>query len=132
MNPIYVGLFRDSIEAISHANSIGTTGLYLADFHESKASNEVAKFYFWLNNSIPYFGIYFFPHKKSYKSMVALNAACIGSGSTHNNISYEKGQLLYTDLENFCNYTINISHPATDWLLFNQDLWSSTNDFLES
>lgn len=122
IQPTYLGLFRDSLEAIFHAKNHSPTGLFYADFCQSDDSLECNKFYFWLNNSIPYFGIYIYPKLKLKLNMVALNAAYLTQ-----NISYERGQLLYTNLEEFCSRTIDVNHPATEWLLFNQDLWNDPN-----
>lgn len=117
MEPIFVGLFQDSLEAIQHAKNHGPTGLYLAEFTTDKFSESGHHVYFWLNDSIPYFAIYIFPLRSL--KVVALNAAFLDS-----NIPYKEGQLLYAERDEFCNQTINIGHPATEWLLFNQDLWN--------
>ena len=119
IQPTYLGLFRDSLEAIFHAKNHGATGLYYADFCQHDDSLELNKFYFWLNDSVPYFGIYIYPKIKLKLNMVALNATYLAPS-----IPYERGQLLYTSLEEFCSRTIDVSHPATEWLLFNQDLWN--------
>jgi len=118
IEPIYLGLFKDSFEAISHAKNVGTTGLYLADFFENKYTLKDNKFYFWLEESIPDFGIYIFSDRNL--TMVALNAKYLGS-----NIPYHNGQLLYTNIEEFCKHTMDKNHPAAEWLVFNQDLWNN-------
>lgn len=120
IKPIYVGLFRDSVEAIYHAKNHGSTGLYFADFHGNTEVIANSKIYFWLNDSIPYFGIYIFPKINLTLKMVALNATYLGS-----DIPYERGQLLYTNTEEFCKHTVDANHPASEWLLFNQDLWNN-------
>ena len=120
IEPVYLGLFQDSLEAIYHGKTHSPTGLYYADFLQDEDSLESNKLYFWLNDSIPYFGIYIFPDKGL--RMVALNATYLTS-----NIPYERGQLLYTNLDEFCSRTIDINHSATEWLLFNQDFWNSSN-----
>lgn len=119
IEPIFIGSFSNSNQVFDWAKGYGKTGLYYAEFthigpYNKNESNWV---YFWLNDSVPYFGVWIFPHKKL--SMVSLNSIHLDS-----NIPYEKGQLLYTSVEKFCNHTINISHPASEWLLFNQDLWN--------
>ena len=119
MEPVYLGLFRDSLEAIYHGKNHSPTGLYYADFCQYDDSLESNKLYFWLNGSIPYFAIFIFSDKNL--KMVALNATYLAS-----NIPYERGQLLYTSLEEFCSRTIEVNHPATEWLLFNQELWNDT------
>jgi len=119
IEPVYLGLFQDSLEAIYHGKTHNPAGLYYADFLQDEDSLESNKIYFWLNDSIPYFGIYIFPDKGL--RMVALNATYLTS-----NIPYERGQLLYTNLDEFCSRTIDINHPATEWLLFNQDFWNSS------
>ena len=120
MEPIYLGLFQDSLEAIYHGKIHSPTGLFYADFCQYDDSLESNKLYFWLNDSIPYFAIFIFSDKDL--RMVALNAAYLAS-----NIPYERGQLLYTNRDEFCKHTINISHPATEWLLFNQELWNTSS-----
>jgi hypothetical protein len=120
IKPIYLGLFRDSLEALYHARNHSPTGLFSADFHEYEDSLKSNNIYFWTNDSIPYFAIFIFSDKNL--RMVALNAAYLNS-----NIPYERGQLLYTSLDEFCNRTIEVNHPATEWLLFNQDLWNDSN-----
>ena len=120
MEPIYLGLFQDSLEAIYHAKNHGPTGLYFAEFTTDEFSPNCNQIYFWLNDSIPYFAIYIFPDKGL--RMVALNVTYLAS-----NIPYERGQLLYTSLGEFCSRTIDINHPATEWLLFNQDFWNSSD-----
>jgi len=120
MEPVYLGLFRDSLEAIYHGKNHNPTGLYCADFCQYDDSLEYNKLYFWLNDSIPYFAIFIFSDKNL--KMVALNAAYLAS-----NIPYERGQLLYTNRDELCKHTINISHPATEWLLFNQGLWNTSS-----
>ena len=122
IEPVYLGLFRDSTEAIFCSKNHSTTGLYYAHFCQHDDSLEFNKFYFWINDSIPYFGIYIYPKLKLKLNMVALNATYLAS-----HIPYEKGQLLYTNLEEFCRHTIDVNHPATEWLLFNQDLWNDPN-----
>jgi hypothetical protein len=118
MEPIFAGLFRNTTEVFEWAKEYGKTGLYYVEIPDLDPYYETNKVYFWLNDSVPYFGIWIFPKKNL--NMVSLNATYLNS-----NISYEKGQLLYTSLDEFCNHTINISHPATEWLLFNQELWNS-------
>ena len=127
IEPVYLGLFRDSLEAIYHGKNHSPTGLYYADFcqydyslEQYDYSLETNKLYFWLNDSIPYFAIFIFSDKNL--SMVALNASYLAT-----NIPYERGQLLYTSLDEFCRRTIEVNHPATEWLLFNQDLWSKSD-----
>ena len=117
IEPIFAGVFRNTTEAFEWAKEYGKTGLYYAEIPDLDPYFKPNSVYFWLNNSIPYFGIWIFSGKNL--NMVSLNATYLTS-----NISYEKGQQLYTSLDEFCNHTINISHPATEWLLFNQDLWN--------
>ena len=118
MEPIFAGVFRNTTEVFSWAKEHGKTGLYYVEIL-GDSFYEKTIVYFWLNDSIPYFGIWVFPKKNLH--LISLNAAYLGG-----NTPYEKGQLIYTSLDEFYNYTINISHPATEWLLFNQDLWSPT------
>ncbi len=124
MEPIFAGVFKNTTEVFSWAKEYGKTGLYYVEIPDYYV--EIPRLdpyfkpnwvYFWLNDSIPYFGIWVFPGKNL--NMVSLNATYLGG-----NIPYEKGQLLYTSLEEFCKHTIDISHPATEWLLFNQELWN--------
>lgn len=117
MEPIFAGLFSNTTEVFLWAREYGKTGLYYADISDVSPFFDVSKVYFWLNDSIPYFGIWIFPEKNLH--MVSLNATYLGG-----NTPYEKGQLIYTSLEEFCKYTIDISQPATEWLLFNQELWN--------
>jgi flavin-dependent dehydrogenase len=119
LEPIFAGVFRNTTEVFSWAKEHGKTGLYYVEIPDLDPFYGENTVYFWLNDSIPYFGIWIFPKKNL--NMVSLNAMYLNS-----NIPYEKGQLLYTSLDEFCNHTINISHPATEWLLFNQDLWNTT------
>lgn len=118
MEPVYLGFFRDSLEAMFYAKNYGPTGLYRAGFFQDEDSPEDNQVYFWLNDSIPDFAIYIINAKRKL-TMVALNATYLAS-----NIPYSRGQVLYTNLEEFCSRTIDIEHPATKWLLFNQDLWN--------
>lgn len=127
IEPVYLGLFRDSTEAIFYAKDHNPTGLYYADFCQHDDSLEPNNFYFWLNDHIPYFGIYIYPKIKLRLNMVALNATYLAS-----HIPYEKGQLLYTSIEEFCSRTIDVNHPATEWLLFNQDLWNDSRSHPKS
>ena len=122
IEPIYLGLFRDSLEAIYHGKNHNPTGFYFSEFFQNEDSLEANKFYFWLNDSIPYFGIYIYPKLTTPLRLVALNATYLAPS-----LPYERGQLLYTNLEEFCSRTIGVNHPATEWLLFNQDLWNSSD-----
>ncbi len=118
MSPIFTGLFTNSNDVFHWAKVYGKTGLYFAKISDFDPQFEPNIIYFWLNDSIPYFAIWIFPRRKL--KMISLNATYLNSS-----IPYEKGQLLYTSIDEFCSRTIAVSHPATEWLLFNQELWNT-------
>ena len=126
MEPVFVGLCYNSTHAIDSAEPYGGTGLYHAKLYDTFSSSPVLdplsrqkfiEFYFWLNNYNPSFGIFVHQERKH-------NTLCIGSSDTNPDLLHKKGRLFYCSVEGLYKHTIDIAHPATEWLLFNQDLWN--------
>lgn len=124
MEPVFVGICYNSKHAIDSAESYGGTGLHHAKLYDTfspvidpLSRQKFIEFYFWLDNYNPSFGIFVHQERKN-------NTICIGASNTNHDHLHKRGSLFYCPVEKFYNQTINISHPATEWLLFNQDLWN--------
>lgn len=117
LNPTFIGLFANSKDVFEWAKEYGKTGLYYAETGDIYPMDKPNEVYFWLKESVPDFGIWIFPRKNL--RMVSLSPIYINP-----NFPHDKIQLLHTSIDEFCSHTINISHPATEWLLFNQELWN--------
>jgi hypothetical protein len=123
MQPINIGTFSSSYYAIT---SISKVGLYRALIETpSSKYNPNGKFdeiWFYAGDSFVEFMIYYMPREIDHYSSIkiAINNNLIMPKmylSTENN-------LVYVPVQTFIDRFLLNQHPATGWLLFNQDLWN--------
>jgi len=123
MEPINIGTFSSSYYAIT---CISKVGLYHALIETpSSKYNPNGKFdeiWFYAGDSFVEFIIYYMPREIDHYSSIKI--------AINNNLIMPKmylateNNLVYVPIQTFIDRFLLNQHPATGWLLFNQDLWN--------